>query len=150
MNKIKSLLAIVFLCAPIHLIGGEGNAIIIFSNYDLNKTIFMNKTAIQRIFTRKETHWSNGDNITVFIKPIDSIEHRNFVTNVLNMTMYRYQQSLENITYTAAATPVIEVSSDVKMMNAIHTHPGSIGYVNYDLVVNDKIIKICDDNTGCI
>lgn len=128
----------------------EEYAVIIFSEYDLANTIFMNRLMVQRIFTRKDTHWSNGDNIIVFIKPKESIEHKTFVANVLNMTLYRYQQSLETYTYSARALPAIEVSTDQKMLNAIHTHPGAIGYVNYQLLVNDKVIKICDDNNGCI
>lgn len=133
---------------PRTLVGTEGSATIIFSNYDLEKTLFLDRITVQRIFTRRETHWSNGDNIIVFIKPMDSLEHRHFVTEVLNMTLYRYQKSLESYTYTAKALPVTEVPTDQKMLNAIHTHPGAIGYVNYEIVINDKIIHICDD--GCL
>ena len=117
---------------------------IIFSNYDTDNTIFMNRLAIQRIFTRKDTRWENGKNILVYIKPIDSIEHRIFVANVLNMTLYRYQKSLETYTYTARALPVTEVNSDDKMRVAVNSHPGAIGYINYELVVNEKTIKIID------
>ena len=143
-NILKSILLGFILLWDCPLNSATSDPIIIFSNYDAENTIFMNRLAVQRIFTRKDTRWDNGKNILVFIKPIDSIEHRIFVANVLNMTLYRYQKSLETYTYTARALPVTEVNSDDKMRVAINSHPGAIGYINYELVVNEKKIKIVD------
>ncbi len=144
-----AIMLFVLMWIPRQIVGSPGEATIIFSNYDLDNTIFMNRLMVQRIFTRRETRWSNGDSIIVFIKPMDSIEHRNFVSNTLNMTLYRYQQSLETYTYTARALPVTEVANDQQMLTAINTHPGAIGYVNYQLVMNNKTITICEDIGRC-
>lgn len=150
MNQIRTVLLIIaIMLLPKNLFSSPGTATIIFSNYDLENTVFLSRLTVQQIFTRRITRWVNGDNITVFIKPMESIEHRNFVNNVLNMSLYTYQKKLEAYTQATRALPVIEVSSDQKMLNAIHKHPGAIGYVNYELFIDDKIIKVCDDRAGC-
>jgi ABC-type phosphate transport system substrate-binding protein len=122
---------------------------IIFTNYDLPNTVFMNTIMLQRIFTRKETYWNNRENITVYIKPIDSIEHRFFIMSVLNMTIYNYKHNLEVNTYTARATNVVEVQNDAAMIQLVHSHNGAIGYVNYQLITYNKTIVICDDLPQC-
>jgi ABC-type phosphate transport system substrate-binding protein len=142
-NKLLLILCILLYNIPT-LYGEEINPTIIFDNNNFSNVLIMNRLAVQRIFTRKDTHWENGDNITVFIKPMDSIEHRAFVTDILNMTLYKYQKSLDTYTYTAKATSVHEVTNDDKMKIAIQTHPGSIGYINYELIMNEKIIKVVD------
>lgn len=144
----KILLSIVLLIllsiAPIVLPGNNTDPAIIFADINLADTLIMNRIEVQRIFTRKEVRWNNGDDIIVFIKPMDSIEHRAFLANVLNMTLYKYQKSLDAVVYTAKALPVIEVSNDDKMRMAIHSHPGAIGYINYELIMNEKTVKVVD------
>lgn len=123
------------------------DATIVFSNYNLDSNVNMRRTTVQRIFTLKDTRWSNGDVITVFTKPINSIEHKIFVTRVLNMSLYRYSQSILSATTTAKAIPVTEVADDQKMLLAIQTHPGSIGYINYELIIGNNIIHICEEES---
>lgn len=123
---------------------------IIFRNYDLNNTLFMNRIAIQRIFTRQDKRWSNGDEILVYIKPMNSIEHKRFLSDVLHMTLYRYERSLSANTQTGKALPVTEVNSDAKMGVIISSTHGAIGYVNYTIRLNGKqVIVVCDDYSGC-
>lgn len=147
MKIIHLLLAGLILTLPTPLLGSLSNAIVIFSNYELNNTISMNRVTLQRIFTLRETRWDSGDVITVFIKPKESIEHRNFVTSVLNMTLYNYQQILQ--LHSVNAYSLTEVATDQKMLEAIRTHPGSIGYINYDLLLNSKTVNVCDDFNLC-
>jgi ABC-type phosphate transport system substrate-binding protein len=129
----------------------DEGATIVFSNYNIGSNVRMRRITVQRIFTLKDTRWSNGDAITVFTKPVSSIEHKIFVTQVLNMSMYRYTQSMVSATSTARAIPVTEVPNDQKMLIAIQSHPGSIGYVNYELILNGKVIQICEeDSKGCL
>lgn len=144
----KSILLII-LMIPIEFANGESSAVVIFSNRDLSNNMYVNRAVIQRIFTRKETRWINGDNIIVYIKHIDSIEHRAFVTNVLNMTIKRYREQLNTSVEINGASPVIELPNDAKMLSAIHSQPGSIGYIDYNLIINEKVIRICDDNLNC-
>ena len=143
----NTLVILLMLFVPTTLTGSEGKAVVIFSNYKLDNTLFVNREFIRRVFTRKELRWKTGEAITVYIKPMDSIEHRNFVTNVLRMTMSRYKESLT--ASIASGTDTVHEVPNGSMVTAIHSKPGSIGYVNYDPITNEKIIKICDDNMGC-
>jgi ABC-type phosphate transport system substrate-binding protein len=108
----------------------------------------LSRMEIVDIFTRKKHFWSNGKKIIVYIKPTDSIEHKIFVMNVLNISTYKYKTMLESVTYSGANTPVIEISSDEEMISKLERTPYSIGYVNYGTVyINDStdLIKITYD-----
>ena len=125
--------------------GGQADPEIIFSNYTLEDTLFMNRAAVQRIFTRKDVRWSNGKSIIVYTKPIDSVEHKAFVAHTLNMSLYRFQRELESSTYSAKAIPLNVVYNDNAMIREIKSHEGAIGYVNYQLVLHEKKIVLIDD-----
>lgn len=147
--KVLILLVLMMLQVP-KTSSSELKTSIIFRNYDLNNTLFMNRIAIQRIFTRQDKRWSNGDEILVYIKPMNSIEHKRFLSDVLHMTLYRYERSLSANTQTGKALPVTEVNSDDKMGMLISNNHGAIGYVNYTVKLNGKqVIVVCDDYSGC-
>jgi hypothetical protein len=138
-----SLFTIVIILNPIPVSAAQLN--IVSSNSPGAKTIHMSQLTIQRIFTKKEIYWSDGTLINnVYIKPITSIEHQFFLLNYLHMTLFRYQQLLDAAIYTGKTTPVIENKDDIEMEINIKTHPGSIGYVNYQLRLDNSVV-ICDD-----
>lgn len=96
------------------------------------------------IFTRKKVHWADGHKITVFIKDSESIEHKMFIMDVLNLTPYKYKTLVDTVVYSGENTPAIELSNDADMMRRLYNTPYSIGYFNYTIVINDStgIIKI--------
>lgn len=119
-------------------------------SHDIDIT-YLRRSTLQRIFTKKVTRWGNGQDITVIIKPVVSIEHRQFLEQVLKMTPYRYQKALDSVTYTAHhSTPVIEVSNDAGMMIELKKHPGAIGYSNYMPIMDGRIIRVCEDDELCL
>ena len=150
--KLRSwVLVIALVSAPHKLVGGYMIPTVIYSTYESKKkTVRLSKTELQRIFTRKITRWSNGDEITVYIKPIGSIEHRSFVAAVLGMTLYRYSKSLEVNTYTANAITVMEVRTDTAMRAAVHSNPGAIGYLNYTDPDGESTVTVCTTETECV
>lgn len=102
---------------------------------------------IVRIFTRKKSHWSDGHKITVFIKDINSIEHKMFTIDILKITPYRYKSIVDSVVYSGENTPVIEISNDSEMIHKLYTTPYSIGYLNYTVIINDsaKVVQITYD-----
>lgn len=112
-----------------------------------DNVVLMNRLMVQRIFTRKQTRWSDGREILVFTKPLTSIEHRDFAINVLGMTPYDYQKQLEDQTYSGRATSVIEINTDELMALRVSNHPGSIGYINYVIIIDNKTVVVIDGNT---
>lgn len=139
------LWAALCISTPKQTAGSDADPQVIFSNYNFADTLFMNRAAVQRIFTRKDVRWSNGKSIIVYTKPIDSVEHKAFVANTLNMSLYRFQRELESSTYSAKAIPLNVVDNDYTMMREVKTHEGAIGYVNYRLVLHNKKIILIDE-----
>lgn len=96
------------------------------------------------IFTRQKRWWLNGGKITVFTRVLDSVEHKMFVIDVLNLSPYQFKSKLDGAIYSGNNTPVIEVSSDEEMLLKLSLTPYSIGYINSTVMVNDKlnVIKV--------
>lgn len=101
---------------------------------------------LTKIFTKKQFFWPTGQKIVVFIKPIDSLEHRLFVMDVLNMTPYRYKIAIEEILYTGSSTAPIEIATDDEMILRIKQTPNSIGYLNYTTLLANKDNNIISIN----
>jgi ABC-type phosphate transport system substrate-binding protein len=97
-----------------------------------------------RIFTRRELFWSSGRKITVFIKPQNSIEHKIFTINVLNLSPYKYKNLTESIVYSGLNNPPVEVATDAQMLDVLARTPNSIGYVNFSIMFNkdDQLMAI--------
>jgi len=97
-----------------------------------------------RIFTRKDNRWKDGHKITVFIKGQDSLEHRIFVMDILQLTPYKYHSIVDSVVYSGETTPPIEVATDSEMIDTLSKTPYSIGYLNYTVLISDdkKISKI--------
>ena len=144
MNSILKILLKAIICCSLFF-SSSLNAFQLNLISSTSKTIHMSQINIQRIFTKKVMYWSDGTLISnVYIKSITSIEHQYFLLNYLHMSLFRYQQQLDMAIYAAKTTPVIEVKDDLEMEISIKTHPGSIGYVNYQLRLDNNVI-ICDD-----
>lgn len=126
--------------------GLESNVDLV-SNLSNPKVMLMNRLSVQNIFTRKMTRWSNGDNIVVFIKPLESIEHKDFVSNVLRMSPFNYKKNLDAQLYTGKSTGVMEIPTDDSMIWKVVSTPGGVGYINYDIIVSNKIVHIVDGDS---
>lgn len=81
------------------------------------------------IFTRKQKTWNTGENIIVYIKPINSFEHSIFLSEWLGVSRYRYKKILKRQLYSGKSNSVKEVISDEEMIIAVTTTPYSIGYL---------------------
>lgn len=120
---------------------------IVIANQDVPE-IKIPQFNLVNIFTRKQIFWSNGHKITVYTKPVDSIEHKIFTINVLNLTPFKYKTLLDSISYTGKNTPTIELKSDQEMIFKLSMTPFAIGYINNDLLFNDsqRLIHITSDD----
>ena len=109
-------------------------------------SIILDRYAIQKIFTKQITKWPNGQTIQVFIKPLQSIEHKDFVTNVLGISPFYYQQVLETQLNNNKLTSIIEIPTDKQMIMKVESTPGAIGYVNYEVITGSKTVIVVDGN----
>lgn len=138
MNLLKILILVLGLLIPIHTTYSDVKLAL---PTEYNK-LLMNRLMVSYIFTRKVTKWQTGEKITVFTKPINSIEHRDFLNQWLNMTTGKYRRELEGQVYAGRTTGVKEVNTDEEMMVMVMNTPASIGYLNYGVILHDKSIKI--------
>lgn len=126
------------------------SVVLAFSSISVNAAVVYNHPqeyedvpTLLDIFTRRQKYWPDGTKIIVFIKPINSIEHKFFVMEWLGITLTKYKALLDAATYSGAASYVSEVNTDEEMLAAIATTPNSIGYLdNKVLVRGERGIKI--------
>lgn len=137
---LKNILIVSLLAFSINL--GASNEIIIWA--EDSTSITMDRITVQKIFTRKITRWPSGRNITVYTKPLSSIEHRDFVINVLEISPFFFQRQLEEQTFSGRASSVVEITNDSQMILKIENNPGSIGYINYKVYSGNKEVIIVD------
>jgi ABC-type phosphate transport system substrate-binding protein len=119
-----------------------GSDIVVHSN-NPDKIILIDRHTIQLIFTGHKTRWSNGEPVVPFIKHPQSIEHQDFVRNVLNMTPFRYAEMLDNAKLMGNPVPKIVASDDAMALKVAQTK-GGIGYINYAIILNDKTLTVID------
>jgi ABC-type phosphate transport system substrate-binding protein len=113
----------------------------LFANgYVLEKKV--SHSELVDIFTRKKLFWSAGKKIVVFTRPVDSIEHKLFVMDILKMSPYKYRSLLDAVVFAGDNTPVIEVASDEEMLIRLSMTPYSIGYVKDDVYANHNNLNI--------
>lgn len=110
-------------------------------------TITLDRYYLQKIFSKKIARWPNGMNIQVFTKPLHSIEHRDFVINILGLSPFYYEQLLESQTYTGKTSSIEEVPNDGIMIMRVEQTPGAIGYINYEVYIGSKRVVVVDDNS---
>jgi ABC-type phosphate transport system substrate-binding protein len=82
------------------------------------------------IFTRRELYWDSGEKITVYIKPMNSIEHSIFTIDWLGISVFRYKRLLKREVYSGETSDVSIVLTDLDMLTAITNTPYSIGYLS--------------------
>lgn len=94
------------------------------------------------IFTGQITK-IKGKNITIITFDRTAIQHQIFVYQILGMTTYQYESSLNRQIYTGKISSPREVKSDQEMINAIKNTPNSIGYLSDRRIIrNEKNIVV--------
>ena len=139
----KKLLIIVLACFSINR---AHSADLVFWKEHLGE-ITIERFYLQQIFTKRIAKWPDGTNINVYIKPLGSIEHKDFLFSVLGLSPFAYSQQLEAQTFTGKATSVIEVANDTQLLMKIEKDPRAIGYINYDIYIGNKKVVVVDGDS---
>lgn len=142
MLNLKPLILLLFLILPVNL-WPKGGPVIVVNEVD--KVISINEEMAKRIFTLKEERWPDGDVIKVFIHPIDSVEHRIFLEDRLNMSVYQYKTQIDKPVYGAKPFNLSEVSTEAKMVAAILKTKGGVGYINGVIIKHGASVVVVDD-----
>jgi len=100
----------------------------------VNETVdreYITRYELFMIYTFKVKKWWGGEKITVVQMPIDSSQHRQFITGVLKMGLSYYHSILN------ARQPVyITAKSKEDMYTKVSTIPNSVGYISNSFIYN--------------
>jgi ABC-type phosphate transport system substrate-binding protein len=101
---------------------------------------------IRRIFSMRQTTWSNDQAITVYVLSNQHQTHQVFSTKVLGMFPYQLDRIWNKLVYSGLGEEPIKVQTEQEMLDRVSQNPGAIGYVMQQ-VNNDNvnIIKVLEE-----
>lgn len=98
----------------------------------------MSVEQIRRIFSMRQTAWSDGKLITVYVLINQHETHQTFSTKVLGMFPYQLDRIWNKLVYSGLGEEPIKVRNEQEMLELVSQHPGAIGYV-MGQVDSDKV-----------
>lgn len=101
---------------------------------------------IRRIFSMRQTTWSNEQVITVYVLSNQHQTHQTFSTKVLGMFPYQLDRIWNKLVYSGLGEDPIEVQSEQEMLERVSQNPGAIGYVMQPFSDdNVNILKVLEE-----
>jgi ABC-type phosphate transport system substrate-binding protein len=101
---------------------------------------------IRRIFSMRQTTWSNDNKITVYVLSNQHQTHQAFSTKVLGMFPYQLDRIWNKLVYSGLGEEPIKVRSEQEMLELVSQKPGAIGYVMQQVNNNNvKVIKVLEE-----
>ncbi|GAC21917.1 hypothetical protein GARC_4982 [Paraglaciecola arctica BSs20135] len=101
---------------------------------------------IRRIFSMRQTTWSNDTKITVYVLSNQHQTHQAFSTKVLGMFPYQLDRIWNKLVYSGLGEEPIKVKSEQEMLERVSQKPGAIGYVMQQVNDNNvKVIKVLEE-----
>jgi ABC-type phosphate transport system substrate-binding protein len=84
---------------------------------------------LRRIYTMRQTQWSDAQRITVFVLPRQHLLHIQFSKAYLEMYPYQLDRIWNKLTYSGLGVAPIIVTSPEALIDAVKSTPGAIGYI---------------------
>ena len=98
---------------------------------------------IRSIFSMRQTVWSNGQAITVYVLSNQHQTHQTFSTQVLGMFPYQLARIWNKLVYSGLGEEPIKVHSEQEMLERVSHKPGAIGYVmQQNNIINVNVINV--------
>ncbi len=107
--------------------GAYGKGLTIITNASVNQTAF-SQSEIRQIFSARKQFWNDGTRITVYVMDPNSVQHKQFCKEKLNMFPYQLERLWNQITYSGQGDPPLFLNSQEALINAVLNTPGAIGY----------------------
>lgn len=105
----------------------------------------MSVAQLRKIFSMRQTAWSNGQKITVYVLVNQHQTHQDFSIKVLGMFPYLLDRIWNKLVYSGLGEAPIKVQSEQEMLERVSQTPGAIGYgmrlVNSDKISVIKVLK---------
>ena len=128
MNRALIALAVVAgaFTAPLH--AQEKEFVVIVNAF--NPFVTIRADSLSRLFLKKSTTWSNGQEA----QPVDQSEasalRRRFTTRVLNRDTESVKSYWQQMVFSGRAVPPPALDNDAAVVEFVRQHPYSVGYVS--------------------
>lgn len=103
-------------------------AVTIIANTSIADSV-LNKKSLRRIFIMRQTKWSSGEPIKVFVMKQNSDSHQAFCKSTLGLFPYQLERQWNKLVYSGLGEAPFVVDDDEHMLEQIASTPGAIGYV---------------------
>jgi hypothetical protein len=107
-----------------------------------NANTAMPLSSVRAIFSMRLNTWPDGAQVTVFVLPDRHPAHARFSRNILKMLPYRLRREWDRLVFSGTGIAPIEVKDEMEMRRRVASTPGSIGYLDEELV--DDNIRTLD------
>jgi ABC-type phosphate transport system substrate-binding protein len=103
----------------------------------------LSKKSLRRIFIMRQTKWSAGDPIKVFVMEQNTDIHQIFCKSVLGLFPYQLERQWNKLVYSGLGEAPVVVGGDQEMIEMIAATPGAVGYVkDYTPMEGVKVITL--------
>jgi hypothetical protein len=118
---------LVFLCISTATFSEESQLnIIVHSSVSASQ---LSASQLRRIFSRRQIWWQDQQPIVVYVLVNQHPSHLKFCNTVLAMFPYQLERIWDKLTYSGQGVRPIVVETEEKMLAAVQSHPGAIGYM---------------------
>lgn len=123
---------------------------VMITDSDFNSIEKITKTEAQFLYLMKTRRLNDGQVVTLFQMPQDSVQHKQFVRNILRMSIEQYNRELDRITNSGLSTRIKTVYTKQEMIQRVSSTINSIGYIDTDYLIiysgdsNVKTLTISD------
>ena len=89
----------------------------------------LNREQLRAIFFVRQTKWSDGTPVRVFVLPDRHALHIRFTKEVLGVYPYQLRSTWDRMVYSGTGVPPTAVQGVDEMRNRVEATPGGIGYL---------------------
>jgi ABC-type phosphate transport system substrate-binding protein len=128
------MLVFFFLCKTI----SADTSLITMYNDNVNSIA---KKDVKLLYLMKRRNLSNGGPVIIYQMPVNSILHKKFVRDILDMSIEQYNQVINQAVNSGLNRFIITVETREEMINKVSETNNSIGYIDSDYLIINSISK---------
>lgn len=95
---------------------------------------------LRRIYTMRQTQWSDGHHIVVFVLPKQHALHRRFSKERLQIFPYQLERIWNKLTYSGLGVAPIIINTPEALIDIVMKTPGAIGYT--ETIVDKGLVNV--------
>lgn len=100
----------------------------------------LTKSQLRRIFSMRQTLWSDNQPIIVFVLASSHDLHQEFSKNDLGIFPYKLDSIWNKLTYSGLGTAPTVIESKEALIEAVLSTPGSIGYAENSAEIKEEYV----------